>query len=43
MSLLLDSPEDEDANEDTLLHHITVVLEEYGVTPQEGTVVCLVD
>ena len=42
MSLLLDRLEDEDANEYTLLHHITVMLEECGVTAEEGTVVCFV-
>ena len=42
MSLLLDRLEDEDANEYTLLHHITVMLEECGVTAEEGTVVYFV-
>ena len=42
MSLLLDRLEDEDANEYTLYHHITVMLEECGVTAEEGTVVCFV-
>ena len=42
MFLLLDRLEDEDANEYTLWHHITVMLEECGVTADEGTVVCFV-
>ena len=42
MSLLLDRLEDEDANEYTLYHHITVMLEECGVTAEEGTVVCFI-
>ena len=42
MSLLLDRLEDEDANEYTLLHHITVMLEECGGTAEESTVVCVV-
>ena len=42
MSLLLDRLEDEDANEYTLLHHITVMLEECGGTAEESTVVCFV-
>ena len=42
MSLLLDRLEDEDANEYTLYHHLTVMLEECGVTAEEGTVVCFV-
>ena len=42
MSLLLDRLEDEDANEYTLLHQITVVFEECGVATEEGTVVCFV-
>ena len=42
MSLLLDRLEDEDANEYTLYHHITVMLEECGVAAEEGTVVCFV-
>ena len=42
MSLLLDRLEDEDATEYTLYHHITVMLEECGVTAEEGVVVCFV-
>ena len=42
MSLLLDRLEDEDANEYTLYHHITIMLEDCGVTAEEGTVVCFV-
>ena len=42
MSLLLDRLEDEDANEYTLYHHITFMLEECGVTAEEGTVVCFI-
>ena len=42
MSLLVDRLDDEDANEYTLLHHIIVMLEECGVTTEEGTVVCFV-
>ena len=41
-SLLLDRLEDADANEYTLYHHITVMLEECGVTAEQGTVVCFV-
>ena len=37
MFLYLDRLEDEHANEYTLLHHITVMLEECGVTAEEGT------
>ena len=36
MSLLLDRLEDEDANEYTLYHHITIVLEECGVTARKA-------
>ena len=42
LSLFLDRLEDEDANEYTLVHHITVILEECGVIAEEGTVVCFV-
>ena len=42
MSLLPDKLEDEDANEYTLVHHITAMLEECSVTTEEGTVMCFV-
>ena len=42
MSLLLDRLQDEDANEYTLYHRITVMLEECGVAAEEGIVVCFV-
>ena len=40
-SLLLDGIQDEEEGEEqTLLSHITVMLEECGITAEEGTVVC---
>ena len=42
MSLLLDRLKDKDPNEYTPYHHIIVMLEECGVTAEEGNVVCFV-